>query len=332
MARKFGSFPEHHLKFFHSHQDPLPEFPALSHVHEGAATAGHNLAPHTHERFEICYFYSGKAQWFANGKTFHLKPGDIYITKPGEIHGGRADQDDPFHIFVLGLDPSALPVAPLIAPASTRPAKQLAAPKKQRDASGRDVARAVDEAEAFHNSFNVLEQRVIPGGEGLEHIFRRILAELDATVKPDPRSRALKVMVIQAMLVEALVFVARCCAAHAEKRLPEGTPQIPQRRKFQELLTLLRSRLTEPPSLTEMAEFSNLSPAHFAVAFKRETGLTPLEFVTRLRIDEAAARLSSPRRISVTDVALDLGFSSAQYFSIVFKRVKGCSPSEWKRK
>jgi AraC-like DNA-binding protein len=334
-VRRFGSFPEFDLEFFHAHDNPLPEFPALMHVHEGIATGRHNLPPHKHLGFEICYFYAGKANWFADGKSYRLKPGDIYITKPGEVHGGHADPADPFHIFVLALDLSALPMAPLGSPLSTGSAKRntraKALPPPRKLNAGHDVSRAVSEAETFHSNFNALDQRVIAGGEGLEHIFRRILAELDAAPRSDRRSRALKTVLVQAMLVEVLVFVARCCAAHAERLQPENQPRLPQRRKFQELLNLLRSRLAEPPTLSEMAEFCKLSTAHFASTFKRETGVTPLEYVTRLRIDEAASRLSSARRVSVTDVALDLGFSSAQYFSIVFRRVKGCTPSQWQK-
>ena len=72
-----------------------------------------------------------------------------------------------------------------------------------------------------------------------------------------------------------------------------------------------------------------LTPSHFTVAFKREVGVTPLEYLTTLRIDEAARRLRSGNE-AVTGIAMDLGFSSSQYFSLVFKQRKGCTPSEWR--
>ncbi|MBI3831144.1 MAG: AraC family transcriptional regulator [Planctomycetes bacterium] len=330
MARRYGSFPQWHIKHFHAHDRPLPAFPALSLVHESICLAGHDIPAHAHahKHFEICYIHSGKANWFAEGRTYRLKAGDIYITRPGEIHGGGTDPQDPYHIFAVALDVSALPLQPF---ARSRPPRQLEA-RRGHDAGGRDVAQAMQEAELMQGDFGVPHARVIPGGEGLEQIFRRLLEELDAPVQSNAKARALKVMMVQALLVELLVFVARCGAAQAEKRMPEGALQLPSRPRFRALLEKIRSEAAEPMTLPQMAEYVGLSPSHFAVAFKRETGRTPLEAVTRIRIDEAARRLALPGRIAVTDVALDLGFSSAQYFSMVFRKWKGCSPTEWRRK
>ena len=66
--------------------------------------------------------------------------------------------------------------------------------------------------------------------------------------------------------------------------------------------------------------------------FKRAFGRTPLEHLTRLRVEAAAERLRSDPRASVTDVALDLGFCSSQYFAEVFKRVMGTTPRRWRER
>jgi AraC-like DNA-binding protein len=41
--------------------------------------------------------------------------------------------------------------------------------------------------------------------------------------------------------------------------------------------------------------------------------------------------MRSPRAPSVTRLAHELGFSSSQYFSVVFRRLKGCTPSQWRK-
>jgi AraC-like DNA-binding protein len=133
---------------------------------------------------------------------------------------------------------------------------------------------------------------------------------------------------VQALLVELAVTATRIAiAARAAARVPE-----PRRMALPEVIERLRASLQAPPALAEMAEWTGLSPGHFAVVFKREFRKTPLEYLTELRIDAAAERLAQDPRAGVTEVALEFGFCSSQYFAEVFKRVKGMSPSTWRER
>ncbi len=203
------------------------------------------------------------------------------------------------------------------------------APRAQEAARQGDIDRALDEAETLDGELRVLDQRVIHGGAGAEHIFRRLLAELDR-LDERPRARALSVLMVQALVVELLVFVTRCSIANRERSSGSFRLRQPVRAEFQDLLAWLHARLGDPPTLAQMAARVRLSPAHFTVAFKREVGQTPLEHLTLLRIEEGARRLADEPREAITEIALDLGFSTSQYFSFVFRRVKGCSPRQWR--
>jgi AraC-like DNA-binding protein len=330
------------MKFFHCHSHPFEEFPALTHVHEVICDKNHKIGQHIHETFEISYIHSGRGFWNAEGHQYHLRPGDIYIIRPGEIHGGYTDPDDPYHVFVLGIDPSALPILregakgrpALLAPPRSPETLQRIADFRSKgvpvlDSPGQDLRNAVAEADVLDEEFRALQQRVIPGGKGLEVVWRRVLAELDA--EPfDAAARSLKIMMIQALLIELLVGIARAYTAHRQNVNPSPPLKPAERDDIQKLQTFLKMRLADPPTLAEMAERAGLSPAHLAVVFKEETGMTPLEYVTSLRIEEAARRLRAPGEPSITDIALELGFSSSQYFSLVFKKLKGCTPTEFR--
>ena len=65
--------------------------------------------------------------------------------------------------------------------------------------------------------------------------------------------------------------------------------------------------------------------------FQKEMGLTPLKYMTDLRMKKAKSMLAAAwaRKYSVSEVAESCGFSDALYFSRVFKKYYGCSPSEF---
>ena len=322
MPRDFGSRPEHGIAHIHSHYCPLPEFPALMYVSEGICLPNHHLDPHTHETFEICYIHAGRGEWFAEGQNYALNAGDLYITRPGEVHGGHADAKNPYHIFALAMDLRALPGV-----VGGTAAKQL--PRPEASAANSDVNLALQDAQSLHDEFLALNRRVVPGGAGLETTFRKILAELDG-VSGDPRDRALKLLMLQALLIELLVVVARAYAKHGATCITPALPP-PDDPRMAELLRFVSARLADPPSLQQMADRIGLSPAYLAVLFKQHTGKTPLEYLTDARVQEGARRLRESAA-SITDIALDLGFVTPQYFSLVFKKQLGCTPTAWRER
>lgn len=74
-----------------------------------------------------------------------------------------------------------------------------------------------------------------------------------------------------------------------------------------------------------------MSPWHLLRCFRDAFGETPKELLTRLRIDKAKQLLTVTSR-SITDVCLDVGFSSLGTFSTLFKRHVGCSPKDFRRR
>lgn len=79
----------------------------------------------------------------------------------------------------------------------------------------------------------------------------------------------------------------------------------------------------------EMARVAGMSESTLKLRFKKETGLPPVEYATRRRI-ETARRLLHATPQSVTEVAHELGFSSSQHFATVFRRYTGMTPQEFR--
>lgn len=83
-------------------------------------------------------------------------------------------------------------------------------------------------------------------------------------------------------------------------------------------------------TLEQLAEISMLSISRFKVKFKAQLGITPREFINNEKIEVAKQMLLEGN--SVTDTAMSLGFSSSNYFSVVFKQFSGFTPSQYVKK
>ncbi|MEA2779841.1 MAG: AraC family transcriptional regulator [Rhodospirillaceae bacterium] len=92
----------------------------------------------------------------------------------------------------------------------------------------------------------------------------------------------------------------------------------------------IEENLAEPISLATLAGVVRLSPTHFARAFKQSFGMPPHSYHVRKRIERAKVMLADPAR-SVTEVALDCGFSAASNFSTVFRKTCGRTPMSYRR-
>ncbi|WP_281886374.1 response regulator [Paenibacillus sp. YYML68] len=82
-------------------------------------------------------------------------------------------------------------------------------------------------------------------------------------------------------------------------------------------------------SMEEVSEFVGLSCSHFCVLFKKETGLTFLEYLTKLRVERACSILKNTQ-VKVYQIAPLVGYQDAKYFTQVFKKLVGKTPSEYR--
>lgn len=97
-------------------------------------------------------------------------------------------------------------------------------------------------------------------------------------------------------------------------------------RVFDYIEANLGSNLT----LSELAAVAMFSPYHFHRLFRAMVGETPSQFVQRVRLEKAAALLLNNLVRSVTEVALECGFSSSATFARAFRDKFGLTASEWR--
>ena len=87
--------------------------------------------------------------------------------------------------------------------------------------------------------------------------------------------------------------------------------------------------MTEPLTLEDMAAKSGVSVSYFCMLMKHTTGMSFVNYLTGLRIDQACVLLRDTRD-NITDVCYRVGFNDYSHFSRQFKKVTGTTPSEYR--
>ncbi len=97
----------------------------------------------------------------------------------------------------------------------------------------------------------------------------------------------------------------------------------------QEIEQYFRQNLSEPLTLQMLSDRMNLSKVYLCRIFKQQKNMTPIDYFTHLKIKKAQERLRQMPGTPLREIAEALGFSDVSYFSKVFKRVTGETPSEF---
>jgi AraC family transcriptional regulator len=90
----------------------------------------------------------------------------------------------------------------------------------------------------------------------------------------------------------------------------------------------LHDRFREVVTLQEIAEASGIHPVHMARSFRSRTGMSIGEYVRKLRVEFAAARIADG--LPLVDVAAEAGFADQSHLTRVFKKVTGQTPAQYR--
>jgi two-component system response regulator YesN len=83
-------------------------------------------------------------------------------------------------------------------------------------------------------------------------------------------------------------------------------------------------------ALQDVAQYTCLSPNYLSQLFKQETGKSFLEYLTHCRV-EAAKKLLVQSSLTISEIAFKLGYDMPSYFSEVFKKSEGLTPSQYRK-
>lgn len=246
---------------------------------------------HFHQYYEIFYLKTGDCIYSVNSSLYHLSAGDVFIVAPGEPHCTRYEGPVPCERTIVCCMPEVIPEAYW---------QRHPDMKKKLSYSGKVV---------------LVEKRQ-----------RRMEALLDRMLEENSIPDEYSYEFLQLQMMTLLLNIQRDGIFVYEKIRHDNSISS----DIEDALRYIAQNFALPITLDEVAEQVNLTPTYLSRKFKKFTGTTFKEYVNHIRIRQAKQMLLTTDD-TITQIALNCGFNSSNYFKDCFRRRNGVSPSVFRK-
>lgn len=130
-----------------------------------------------------------------------------------------------------------------------------------------------------------------------------------------------------AMTGRLYLFLSRLIADSAQSK-PHNTPSSEY---FEQAVKFIAANLGQELNVTDIAAHIALSRSQLYRVFMLESGMPPVVFLNTYKVNEACGLLRR-HELTVSQAAVSVGFADPLYFSRIFRKIKGMSPSEYKNR
>lgn len=131
-------------------------------------------------------------------------------------------------------------------------------------------------------------------------------------------------------MLDALAVLISHCFIRSLLEIDMKTDVITEKFEIEGMIQFMEQHFGQKMTITELSKQSNMSESHFMRIFKRETGLSPMDYLIRIRIEKAKKLLRIGKK-NMTEVSQLCGFGSPSHFSSSFAKHTGVSPTEYQR-
>ena len=245
---------------------------------------------HSHKQFELLFVLDGSTVYeFQGCDPIELAGGHFMVVPPGMMHRGEQDLRMPTTLIgiVLAFD--------------------------ARGAT-RNTPFTVRELGWLRRHFKTNSLTVHPLGPDL----RRIIVQLDKRLSGKKQDND------ELSIAEMRLHV--CSAISGAARQLSAVDSRDSQFIVNAAIDYMRDCLDESLSVGKLVTHTGYGRSRFFELFRANTGMTPNDYLRRLRLEAARELLSNTSR-SVTEIAFKVGFNSSQYFSTVFLQYTGLTPT-----
>ena len=251
----------------------------------------YNMPLHWHSEYEIIRVISGRFELSINGRHIQLEAGEYAFIGGGLLHGGTPfDCRYQCMVFHMEFFTRNLPICP-------------------------------PELGSIQMNELLLPERLTAGEEKYIRPLREAF-EAMARSETSPAGRLLAVGDLCRFF--ALILEDGRCRPRAGISL-KVKKKITQ---YKKVLSYIEEHYAEKITLDELAGCLCMNKNYFCKFFYDLTQRSPVEYLNYYRIETACGQLLRSDK-TITEVALDCGFSDVSYFIKVFKKYKGVTPSQY---
>jgi AraC family L-rhamnose operon regulatory protein RhaS len=261
------------------------------------------LKEHCNEGVKIAYLARGNMVLKVDGQRHELTEGQMFVVRPWQLHQFGDPHVSASQIIWVLFDVGV-----------RRPHEDWLWPDW--------MGWSAHDKERLTALLSRNERHVINAGRDVARSFLEIwdtVAENDIAGSETRLRLMISVMLLQFM-----------------KQLEQDAPTLDEaltssKRTVQIFLSRLPHALDEAWTLDNMAAECGLSRTQFSQHCHALTNMTPVRYLQVVRLEAAKKWLSERATATITEIALDCGFSSSQYFATCYKRRFGLSPQEARR-
>ena len=164
-------------------------------------------------------------------------------------------------------------------------------------------------------------------------LYRFLRERLDRIISEYDGNSTFREAYIYASLIEMYVGMGRF-EVYSDEHKDKHQSDTKQQEYIEVVMsacTYINQKYMENLTLEEVASVSGFSKFHFTRVFKQYMNMTFYEYLNSKRVKRAEELLYN-KEMSITDVAMNSGFSSLSAFNRTFKALRHCSPSDFRKK
>lgn len=175
----------------------------------------------------------------------------------------------------------------------------------------------------FHYDFVCFSEELDPGREDVISQLRHLVAEI---MIADSRKEEGNTLEIRSNLYQIMLMMTR----FFKKEVPHWKGVDTSDERIERIIQLIEQRYEEPLTLSELAEYENLSSSYLSRYFKQMTGMGFLNYLNRVRIKHSLDDLLYTSD-NLFQIAMKNGFSTAKNYTVVFKTVYQQTPAQYRK-